>query len=309
MLDALFDALVDSAKLIPFLFITYIFIGFIERRATERTLDTIANADKAGPLWGALLGIIPQCGFSAVASTLYAARIVTVGTLISIYLSTSDEMLPLFISANVPVLTIIKILAVKVCIGMFWGFVLELVVFRKGFLSDAAPLELEEYDEDEEISGADNDAAAPEDEDVKEIEISSGCGCDAPLPVYALRQTIKIFIYILIFSIIINLLIAVIGEDTLAGVFTSAPLLGELISGLVGLIPNCASSVVITELYLSGVLSGGAMMAGLLVNAGVGIIVLFQANPSLKESCAITIMLYCMGVLSGFILNLAGVVF
>ncbi len=294
MIDAVLDALIDSVKLIPFLFVTYIIIGWIERKATEKNLQTIANADKAGPFFGALLGVVPQCGFSAMASTLYAARIISVGTLIALYLSTSDEMLPLFIAASVPVPTILKILGVKICIGMFWGFLFEFI-FRKGFVVDAKPLEIEEYDDEEDGE--------------QEIVIES-CDCSSqPLIMYAISHTLQIFIYIVIFSLIINLLIAFIGEDTLATVFTDIPFLGEVIAGIVGLIPNCASSVVITELYLEGVLSGGAMMAGLLVNAGVGIIVLFRENSSVKESAAILGLLYASGVVSGFLVNVIGIGF
>ncbi len=293
MLDAILDALIDSVKLVPFLFVTYIIIGLVERKASEKNLQTIANAEKFGPLWGALLGVVPQCGFSAMASTLYAARIISVGTLIAIYLSTSDEMLPLFIAASVPAVTIIKILAVKIAIGMFWGFVLEFV-FRKGFMVSAEPLEIEEAD-DEEYDG--------------EIVIE-GCDCkEQPLVMYALSHTLQIFGYIIVFSIVINLLIAVIGEDSLALVFTDIPFLGEVIAGIVGLIPNCASSVVITELYIEGVLSPGAMMAGLLVNAGVGLVVLFRENTSHKESGAILAVLYATGVISGFLVNITGIAF
>lgn len=293
MIDALLDAFLDSIKLIPFLFITYLLMELLERKTSGRARGVIEKADKVGPLWGALIGVVPQCGFSAAASNLYAGRIITVGTLISIYLSTSDEMLPIFISSNVAIGTILKILATKAVLGMFWGFVLE-VIFVKRNQKIKASMKNQELLE-----------AKTEAEDSCEC-----CKSNASVVGSAAMHTLKIFVYIAIFSFVINFVIQIVGEENLSHLFINTKVVGELIAGLMGLVPNCASSVVITELYLQGILNVGAMMSGLLVNAGVGLLVLFRANEHhLKENLAIVGMLYIIGVISGVLLELTGITF
>ena len=230
----------------------HLFINGIVR-AGGKVQNKIKNAGKVGPLWGGLLGIMPQCGFSAAAASLYAGRVITVGTLLAVFLSTSDEMLPIFISESVAPATIIKILGAKVCIAIISGFLAELVyvnVFKK----------------------------KEKDMDIHVVCEEEHCSCEDGVLKSALKHTLKIFVYILLITFILTLVIEMIGEDHLAVVFQNIPVVGEMIAALVGLIPNCASSVVITELYLSGIIGAGAMMSGLLVNAGVGLLVLFRLN-------------------------------
>ena len=274
----------DSVKLLPFLFFTYLLMELLEHTTGGKVQNKIKNAGKVGPLWGGLLGIMPQCGFSAAASSLYAGRVITVGTLLAVFLSTSDEMLPIFISEAVAPATIVKILAAKVCIAIISGFLAELVyvnVFKK----------------------------KEKDMDIHVVCEEEHCSCEDGVLKSALKHTLKIFVYILLITFILTLVIEMIGEDHLAVVFQDIPVVGEMIAALVGLIPNCASSVVITELYLSGIIGAGAMMSGLLVNAGVGLLVLFRLNRDWKQNAGIMAALYGFGVVWGVIIELLGIVF
>ena len=274
----------DSVKLLPFLFLTYLFMELLEHTTGGKVQNKIKNAGKVGPLWGGLLGIMPQCGFSAAAASLYAGRVITVGTLLAVFLSTSDEMLPIFISEAVAPATIVKILAAKVCIAIISGFLAELVyvnVFKK----------------------------KEKDMDIHVVCEEEHCSCEDGVLKSALKHTLKIFVYILLITFILTLVIEMIGEDHLAVVFQNIPVVGEMIAALVGLIPNCASSVVITELYLSGIIGAGAMMSGLLVNAGVGLLVLFRLNRNWKQNAGIMAALYGFGVVWGVIIELLGIVF
>lgn len=278
MLDVILDTLIDTIKLIPFLLITYIIMEFIEHKTSHKTKDTIKKSGRFGPLFGGFLGIIPQCGFSAAASSLYSARIITLGTLIAIFLSTSDEMLPILISESVDIKTILFILAIKLVLAIFIGFIIDLF-FRKKF---------------------ENTNKEPEIKDLCEHE---HCDCEHGILKSAIKHTFNITLYILIISFVLNLIIFFIGEDTLAKVLNSTPIIGPIVASLVGLIPNCASSVLITQLYLSDVLNLSTMIAGLLVNSGVGLLVLFRTNDDMKENIKITLLLFSIGVISGIILD------
>ena len=284
MTEIIIDSVIDSIKLLPFLFLTYLFMEWLEHKTGSAARNTIRIAGKLGPVWGGLLGVIPQCGFSAAASSLFTGRVITVGTLIAVYLSTSDEMLPIMISNAVPSATIIKILACKAAIGIISGLVVEYVythVLKK---------------QEKEM-------------DIHEICEEERCNCEHGLLSSALTHTLHVFVYIFLISLALNIIIGLVGEETLAGLFTGAPIVGELIAALVGLIPNCASSVVITQLYLEHIIGAGAMMAGLLVNAGVGILILFRLNHDRKQNFRIIGLLYGLGVFWGIIIELTGIVF
>ena len=283
LMDVVLDTLLDSLRLLPFLFLTYLLMEFLEHRAGEAGRARIGAARKSGPVWGALFGIIPQCGFSAAASGLYAGRVITMGTLLAIYLSTSDEMLPILISSAVSLPRILRLLAVKMGIAMVTGLLVDLAMkdCRKERKDSDHRLHSHEGEED----------------------------CREHLAIAALHHTLEVFFYILLISFVLNLIIALIGEGTLALVFTEFPVVRELLAALVGLIPNCASSVVLTELYLSGVITSGPMMAGLLVNAGVGILVLLRLDHDKKDILRIVGILYVSGVLWGLAIELLQVVF
>ncbi len=218
-------------------------------------------------------------GFSVVATNLYAARIITIGTLISVYLSTSDEMLPILISKAVPINIILEILAVKFIIGMVYGFLIDLFVrtFKKGKMQEEKIVDLCEEEH---------------------------CHCENGIVKSALKHTINVFIYIFILTLIINIIVGVVGEDTLKNFMTQTSIFEPIIASLIGLIPNCASSVIITELYLSGIISFGSLIAGLLVGAGAGLLMLFRINKNVKENIKIVTLLFLLGAITGIIINL-----
>lgn len=279
MIEILEHTIIDTVKLVPFLFITYIIMELIEHHAGEKTESIIKKSGKFGPVLGAILGIVPQCGFSAVAANFYAARIITRGTLIAIFLSTSDEMLPILISEGTNIALIIEILAIKLVLGIGIGIVVDL-------LSRKTKSE-EKYEE------------------IHEICEHEHCHCEEEgVVVSSLKHTIQIFAYIFAITLVLNLIIHGIGEDKIAQILVNTPLVGPLVSSLVGIIPNCASSVILTELYLENIITMGSMIAGLLVNSGVGLLVLFKVNKKQKENLAILAILYVVGAISGILLDI-----
>lgn len=279
MLHVLEHTLIDTIKLLPFLFLAYLVIELIEQKAGEKTTVLIKKSGKFGPVLGSLLGVVPQCGFSAAASNFYAGKIITMGTLIAIFLSTSDEMLPILISEAVPAKTIIMILAIKVVIAIVVGILVDLI-FRKKQNEEAK-------------------------EEIHKLCDEEHCHCEEHGIIRSsIIHTLQIFVYILIISLILNLIIHFIGEETIAKLVLNVPVLGPVISSFVGLIPNCASSVILTQVYLENIISMGSMIAGLLVNSGIGILVLFRVNKSKKENFTILGILYLVGVISGIILDI-----
>lgn len=285
LLHVIEHTLIDNIKLLPFLFVTYLVMEYIEHKTSEKTEAVIQKAGRFGPIPGGLLGMIPQCGFSAAASNLYAGRIITLGTLFAIFLSTSDEMLPILISEQAPAAMIVRILLTKAAIGIFAGFVIDLIVRR------------EHHGEKDNLR-------------IEHMCDHEHCHCEeGNILKSAISHTLQIFLFILVISFAINLVIEFIGEEALASFLSDKPIIGPVLSGIVGLIPNCAASVVITQLYLEGVLGAGAMMAGLLAGSGVGLLVLFRANDNWKENLKITLILYGIGVVAGIVLELTGMVF
>lgn len=274
-------------SLLPLLFITYLVMGILEHTTGDHAKTIIQKAGASGPVWGSLLGIIPQCGFSAAASYFYVGRVVTMGTLIAVYMSTSDEMLPIMISEQVPPQTIAKILASKVIIGIITGFLVE-IFFGWYARRKKKP---------------------------RNFVLGSTCGSDccadskAGIAKTALMHTMKVFFFIFIISIAIELIIHHIGEDALAAVFSNLPVVSQTIAAVMGLIPNCASSVVITQLYLDGIIGAGPMMSGLLVSAGMGLLVLFEENRHLKENLMITGILLGSGIAWGCLIEFLGITF
>ncbi len=287
LLDIIADTITDAVKLLPFLFVTYLAMEYIEHKAGSSVQQMVQRAGSFGPFIGSILGVVPQCGFSAAASNLYAGRIITLGTLISIFLSTSDEMLPIFISEQVPLAVILKILGVKVLIGMTAGFAIDMIVRKKK-----------------------HGQTGHEHLKIEEMCNHQNCHCGkGNIWGSALNHTIQIFLFIIIVSFVLNLLIGITGENNLSGILSGKPVFGPVLAGIVGLIPNCAASVVLTQLYLEGMLSAGSLIAGLLVGAGVGLLVLFKVNNNIKENIKITILLYLTGVFFGIIIETAGLVF
>ena len=285
MLDVIKDTLIDGVKLIPFLFITYLIMEYLEHKTGSKTEELVKKSGKFGPLYGGLLGIFPQCGFSAAAANLYAGRVITVGTLMAVFLSTSDEMLPILISEEAPISLMIKILAIKLIIAIIVGFVIDFVYKSISKRNK----NLEKQDSEEAIEHMCEDAH---------------CNCEHDgILKSSIKHTLNIFGFILIITFVINLLIYFIGQDRLSSVILDIPIIGTLISCLIGLIPNCAGSVIITELYLSNLISFGTMIGGLLVGSGIGLLVLFKSNKNVKENLKITGILYIVGVIFGIIID------
>ncbi len=289
IVDVLKDTGLDTLKTLPVLFLAYLLMEWLEHRTSEKTNNLIQRSGRWGPLWGSLIGVIPQCGFSAAASSFYAGRVITVGTLIAVYLSTSDEMLPIFISEQVPILTILKILGMKVLLGMIGGFSLDAIVRLvrgRKHRPERDPVDINHMCE--------HDHAHEEEDGIW---------------LAALKHTLKITVFLFIVSLILNALIAFVGQARLASILSDRLFLSELLAGIVGLIPNCAASVVITQLYLEGMIGAGPMMSGLLVGAGIGILVLIRENDQPKKNAAIIAILYGYGVLFGTLIDLLHITF
>jgi hypothetical protein len=273
-------SVLDTLKIVPFLFLTYLFMEFLEHKSGDAAARWLRRSGKIGPLVGGAMGVVPQCGFSAAASGLYAGRIITVGTLVAVYLSTSDEMLPILISEGAPVSFMLKILGTKLIVGVLAGFSVDFVfrLVRRGKPSEEP--QIEEFCEREH------------------------CSCGEHFALSALRHTLQITGFILLFTFVLNLIIHGVGEDKLAALVLDRPVLGNLLAAVVGLIPNCASSVVLTELYLSGIVSVGALLSGLLVNAGVGLAILFRNNRPVWDSLRVLALLFAIGAAVGILVDL-----
>lgn len=269
---------IETLRLLPFLFITYLVMEYIEHKTSEKVKHTIQKSGKFGPVLGALLGIFPQCGFSVSATNLYAARVITLGTLISVYLATSDEMLPILLTEAVPATTILTILGLKLVIGMLAGFIIDAVI------------RLTKKDKQEE-------------QKIEELCEHDHCHCEQGIVTSAAKHTLNIIIFIFLITLVINGIIELIGEETIANFISQNVILGPIVAGLMGLIPNCASSVILTELFIENVISMPMLISGVAVNAGVGLLVLFKTNKNLKENLSIVGLLYAIGVISGIILQ------
>lgn len=294
MLEIIEETLIDAVKLLPFLFITYLIMEYIEHKMGHKTKSAIKKSGKWGPIIGSILGVFPQCGFSVSATNLYAGRVITLGTLIAVYLSTSDEMLPIFISEAVSPVIILKILGIKLIIGMIAGVIIDLFVYLI-------------------IKNKNKKIVQQNEEDSEENEIGhmceeEHCHCnESGILKSAIHHTLSILVFIVLITFIINTVVYFVGEETIAGWILNKPVIGPVIASLIGLIPNCAASVIITNMYLENVISLGSMISGLLTGAGVGLAVLFKTNNKIKENIRIIILLYAIGVISGIMIDLIGI--
>lgn len=415
-LDCLLDAALDTLRLVPFLLVTYFALVALEYKAGAKTREVVARAGASGPAIGAMLGAVPQCGFSAAAAMLYAGRVITLGTLFAVFLSTSDEMLPLMIAQQADPGLMVQLVLLKVALGMVTGFLVDLAIRVLGIkvqgmgaefvgsdepeifqldsgsiiaiypdgtaTLDGDPFDLEallaQANEEEGLSleeieegakgqlegetvgdKATAESAGTQDSTRETLETagasetaaqvsgyaasaasggsdfggrdSSAQPASSPAPVFVgscgpgcacgadmgwsgvVRETLvrsaEVTFFVFLVTLVLNLILSLAGEDALAGAISAVPGLSIFASALVGLIPNCAASVAITQLYLAGVLSMGATMAGLLVSAGIGLLVLFSANRSTRQNLAILGVLYVIGVAWGFVIDLLGIAF
>ena len=294
MLEIIEDTLIDAIKLLPFLFITYLIMEYIEHKMGHKTKHAIKKSGKWGPIIGSILGAFPQCGFSVSATNLYAGRVITLGTLIAVYLSTSDEMLPIFISEAVSPIIILKILGIKLIIGIIAGTLIDVIahIIRNNVLNKKQST---------------NNTVENEEDEIGHICEEEHCHCnESGILKSAIHHTLSILMFIIIITFIINTAVHFVGEETIASWILNRPVIGPLIASLIGLIPNCAASVIITNMYLDKVISLGSMISGLLTGAGVGLAVLFKTNNKIKENIRILILLYAIGVISGIIIDLIG---
>ena len=260
---------------------------WLERKTEEQSVALLSRINRFSHVLGAGIGLIPQCGFSAGAASLYSGGVITAGTLIAVFLSTSDEMIPIFVSSSVAPATIGKILAAKFVIALISGIAVDAAshVIRYGFHADKHIHDLCERDH---------------------------CGCEdeeGSIIHSALVHTLKITGFIFIVSLALSLILGYAGEETVASILTAVPVLATILTGIIGLIPNCAASVVITQMYLQGLLTCGQLMSGLLVGAGVGLLVLFRSNNHYKENAAITATLLALGICWGILIDMFGITF
>ena len=284
--EVLWHGLVDTLNLLPFLFVTYLLMEFIEHRAADKFFDFAHRAGKLGPLCGSALGLIPQCGFSAAAASLYTGRVITMGTLVAVFLSTSDEMIPILIGGSVAPLTVLMIVIYKALVAVAVGFAVDgvrrLVRCRE-----------------EKI-------------DIDEICERDNCHCERGILYSAIHHTVTISLFVFAITVLINALIFFIGEDALAAInlimpiiilINKIPYLSHLVCAIVGLVPNCAASVMLSSLYVDGLISVGAMCAGLFSGAGVGVLVLFRSNRRLIENLSVVGIITAVGFVFGIILD------
>lgn len=352
LIDILLDAGKDTLSLVPFLLVTYLALETLEHVAGDRVNGAIKRAGAAGPVVGSLLGMVPQCGFSAMAATLYAGRVVTLGTLVAVFLSTSDEMLPLLLAEQVPVQTMAMLLASKALIALVTGFIVDAAIrglrrnarahaaIRRTVLGTAANPAHVNCAHDDHTGGdiIDEVAEAGVSADhIHELCERDHCGCDEDedehghdhghadahehhhghshshegAPVLsiirsAISHTVQVSVFIFLVTLILVAVLETFGESAIEQFLRGNETLAVLGSALVGLIPNCSASVVITQLYLEGALQLAPMLAGTLISAGVGYLVLFRTNRSARENAVFLVMMYVIGASWGLILSAFG---
>ena len=278
MLDVLLDGLIDTIKLIPFLFVTFIILEYLEHKISKKNQKILSKNRKLGPLFGGILGAVPQCGFSSMAANLFSARVITIGTLVAVFLSTSDEMLPIMIGEKIAVKELLLIVGFKVLIGIIVGFIIDFIYRKK---------EINEH------------------EHIEEICEHEHCHCKSDgILLSSIKHTLKITLFILIANLAINIILFFVGEDNLSRVLLNKNILVYFLASFIGLIPNCASSVIMTELYLSKIISIGTLMSGLLTGSGMGILLLFKQNKNIKENLTILSIIYFIGVLVGILVDI-----
>ncbi len=276
--EILHHAIIDSVWLVPFLFLTYLCMELLEHRAGDKVKRAIARTGRAGPALGGLLGLIPQCGFSAASASLFAGGVVTPGTLLAVFIATSDEMLPIFLGASIPPLKIVTVLAIKLVTAVAIGFAADALLGKYKRTID-----------------------------VEDICDEENCHCgERGIWLSSLIHTLRIFVFIFIINLIIGGAFEFIGEERIAAVLGEIPVLDVIAASLVGLIPNCAASVLIATLWTKGVISGGAMIAGLMTGAGAGLLVLYKTNKHIKENLVLTAILVLSGIVFGCVLDLTG---
>ena len=273
--EVLLHGILDTVKVIAFLFLTYLLMEFIEHKASDKTRGLLERSGSFGPLIGGLLGAAPQCGFSAAGSNFYTGRVISLGTLVAIFLSTSDEMLPILISGKISATAILAILGYKTAVGILVGFSIDLIL--KLLHKQRKPIDIDVICEEE------------------------GCHCERGILFSALHHTLTIGGFILLITFTINALILFVGSENISKIMYDRPIISHVIASVIGLIPNCAVSVTLTNLCIEGIITVGTMLSGLFSGAGVGLLILYRVNKNLKENLLITAVLIICGTAFGFI--------
>lgn len=278
MIDSLMDALIDTLKILPYLFITFLVLELIEHKLSKKNMEILTKNKKYGPLIGGVLGALPQCGFSTMAASLFSSRVITIGTVIAIFLATSDEMLPIMISEKANILILLKIVGFKILIGILVGIICDLIFSKK---------------------------EGKIDNHIHDMCLHDHCHCENEnIILSSIKHTLKIGLFILGANALINIIIYLIGEDRLGNLLLNKNIITYFMASLIGLIPNCASSVIITELYLSNLITIGTLLSGLLTGSGLGILLLFKNNKNTKENITILGIIYFVGVIVGILTDL-----
>lgn len=276
MLDCIMDGLIDTLKLLPYLLVTFVILELLEHKLKGNNEKLLKKNKKFGPAVGGLLGALPQCGFSSMASNLFSGRVITMGTLIAVFLSTSDEMLPIMLSEKTDISLLLKIIGFKVVVGIVIGYLVDFIYRKK----QEKHMHIHELCEEEH------------------------CSCEKDgIILSSIKHTLKIGFFVLIANLLINIIIYYIGEDNLKNVLLNKNIFTYFISSAIGLIPNCAGSVVLTELYLSNLITLGNLLAGLLTGSGIGILLLFKTNKNIKENLLVMSIIYFVGVVIGIIVD------
>lgn len=311
LVDVLADSVIDTLKLIPFLLVTYLAMEALEHFASNKVKEAVEHAGAAGPVVGALLGALPQCGFSAMAATLFSGRVVTAGTLVAVILSTSDEMIPVFVAHQEPASRMLSIIAIKVVLGIAAGFLLDLVLrllHRAGDghthiheLCEREHCHCEEADELEELDDNHHDHGDHHGHHEHGHHHGHGHSHHGAWGIVrsACVHTAQVTTFIFLISLLFGLIIEGLGVDSIRSMLAYHPVRATFIAALVGLIPNCGASVAIAELFLDGTLATGPMLAGLLSSGGVGLLVLWRTNADARQNVYVTLLVYVVAVLAG----------
>lgn len=280
MWDTILEALIDSLKALPVLYLLYLLLEFLEHKRKVQFENVIVKSKKVGPLLGAGIGCIPQCAFGTVMADLYSKRMITIGTLFAVFIATSDEAIPVMIAEPSKILMVLLLLGLKLVLAIIIGFAIDLIFKKQAVVN----LKVEDHEHDEKCT-------------------HDHC-CADNIFWGSLKHTLEIFAYVLIANLLINILVFFIGEPQIEAFLNQGIFLQPIFCALIGLIPNCAASVILVELYLSNILTFGSLLGGLCSSAGIGLIILFKKNKNIKQNLLIVLMLFVIGAVIGLLFNL-----